>query len=420
MSKSLFRKEALDQLSSPDELDKIMQVTSPRAWLSLLAIAIIIASALVWSIYGKLPTKVRGKGIMIKTGGVYQVIANGSGQITEVTVKPGESVKSGQIIARINQPALTNKVNDLRVVIFKLEEEYERTKKYLVDNIKLTNNLDSEKKKSIEVNIITIDKEIKFSKEKINSQKSLYKEGLITKQSFISKQFELEKLINSASQLKHRLSEIKIQSKKTTQQKDNDLSSLKSKIETSKRQLADLIQQRHQASEVICRYTGTVIDVLRTEGRMVNPGTPVIRLELTGKQIQDLEVVFYVEPNSGKKISGGMVAQISPSTVKKEEFGVIIGHVVNVSEFPSTKEGMMDVLSNNSLVGSLSEKGAPIQIFASLMPSSSTSSGYKWSSPNGPPTKLSSGTMCDVSVTIKSEAPILLVIPTVKNWLGLN
>ena len=142
-------------------------------------------------------------------------------------------------------------------------------------------------------------------------------------------------------------------------------------------------------------------------------------MELTGKQIQDLEVVFFVDPNDGKKITGGMRTQISPSTVKKEEHGVIIGSVIDVSEFPSTSEGMMDVLSNEALVGKLSRSGAPIQVYADLTPSAKTVSGYKWSSPKGPPVKIKSGTMCEVSVTIKSEPPIMLVIPTVKKWLGL-
>ena len=68
---SLFRKAALDQLSSPDELDRALRVTSPRAWLALSALAGLVVMAIVWSIVGEIPTQVTGEGLLLRTGGVF-------------------------------------------------------------------------------------------------------------------------------------------------------------------------------------------------------------------------------------------------------------------------------------------------------------------------------------------------------------
>jgi HlyD family secretion protein len=45
MQKSLFRQEAMDKTLSPDELDRLMRVTSPRGWLALIALLALVAAA---------------------------------------------------------------------------------------------------------------------------------------------------------------------------------------------------------------------------------------------------------------------------------------------------------------------------------------------------------------------------------------
>jgi HlyD family secretion protein len=119
----------------------------------------------------------------------------------------------------------------------------------------------------------------------------------------------------------------------------------------------------------------------------------------------------------GKKVYPGMTAQISPFNVKREEYGFMLGMVTNVSEFPSTPQGMKKVLNNESLIKVLSQGAAPIEIYADLVPDPRTVSQYKWSSPKGPQTEIHSGTMCYVSITVREQAPITLVIPLLKRYL---
>ncbi|MEY4095680.1 MAG: hypothetical protein RLZZ53_2879, partial [Acidobacteriota bacterium] len=39
-SEKIFRKVALDRLASPEQLDLLMEVTSPRSWIALVAVAL--------------------------------------------------------------------------------------------------------------------------------------------------------------------------------------------------------------------------------------------------------------------------------------------------------------------------------------------------------------------------------------------
>ena len=50
---NLFRKKSLDRVSSPEQLNDYIRVTSPSVWLVLLAIVLLLAGILIWSTFGK-------------------------------------------------------------------------------------------------------------------------------------------------------------------------------------------------------------------------------------------------------------------------------------------------------------------------------------------------------------------------------
>jgi hypothetical protein len=61
----IYRKAALERLSSPEELDSLMQVTTPKGWLALLSLGGLMLIALSWGISGRIPTKVLGQGMIL-------------------------------------------------------------------------------------------------------------------------------------------------------------------------------------------------------------------------------------------------------------------------------------------------------------------------------------------------------------------
>ena len=105
-SASIFQQEALDRLHSPDELDKLFAPTTPVAWVALVAILLLVISALVWSIFGVMANKVNGTGLIIDSAGVVNVSHNASGRLAELKVSVGDHVRQGQIIAIVEQPAI--------------------------------------------------------------------------------------------------------------------------------------------------------------------------------------------------------------------------------------------------------------------------------------------------------------------------
>jgi len=78
-----------------------------------------------------------------------------------------------------------------------------------------------------------------------------------------------------------------------------------------------------------------------------------------------------------------------------------------------------DVMSNDILVEQLSSRGAPFVVEIALEPDESTASGFRWSSPRGPPIAVESGTSVEVRVVVDSHSPISLVLPVFRSALGL-
>ncbi|MCR5474430.1 MAG: hypothetical protein K6F28_04425 [Lachnospiraceae bacterium] len=48
----LFRKETLDKLQSPEQLDDYIKVTTPSMWMILTAVIILLAGIFIWAVFG--------------------------------------------------------------------------------------------------------------------------------------------------------------------------------------------------------------------------------------------------------------------------------------------------------------------------------------------------------------------------------
>lgn len=108
----LFRKSAIEKLSSPEQLDKAIVITPPSFWIALIGGILIIVVTLVWGIWGRIPVKVETAGIYMSGNGTADVYSEVSGVVTEVIVESGDYVKKGQIIAYVDSRELPKEQGD--------------------------------------------------------------------------------------------------------------------------------------------------------------------------------------------------------------------------------------------------------------------------------------------------------------------
>lgn len=113
MQSGIFRKDAIDRLSSPEQLDKLIKVTSPRYWVVLAAAGILIIFSIIWGITGDVVVRENVSGALVSSGGIYQITSQVDGKLTDIRVKPGDFVKKGDIVARVDQSELVDRITTL-------------------------------------------------------------------------------------------------------------------------------------------------------------------------------------------------------------------------------------------------------------------------------------------------------------------
>jgi HlyD family secretion protein len=92
----MFRERALESVSSPEQLDRLVRVTSPRTWLALGALLAVIAGALTWASTSTVPTTLSGTGFLLPEGGLRQVVAPNPGTLNGLRLAAGAHVVSGE------------------------------------------------------------------------------------------------------------------------------------------------------------------------------------------------------------------------------------------------------------------------------------------------------------------------------------
>ena len=93
----IFRKDAVDKISSPEQLTEYLRISTPGIWLFMIAILLIIFGLICWAAAGTIETVTEAKAVV--EDGRAQVIVTGqvNGEITEgmsVRIQQQESVVS--------------------------------------------------------------------------------------------------------------------------------------------------------------------------------------------------------------------------------------------------------------------------------------------------------------------------------------
>lgn len=299
----IFRESSLEKLSSPEQLDRVIKITSSRSWLILSAMVILTISLVLWGLLGEIPTQVNSDGILLSSGGIYSVQNVVSGIVSDVQIEQGDYVEAGDVLVRLDLAVYLREIDELKKDVGLMNTEALRNKI-------------------------------------VEKQKEYFKNSIVS-----------------------------------------------------------------------APTEGRVIEVLTKKGDAIQPGQVLIKLSRIGRGIRELEAVLYVPTEQGRNIAPGMEVRISPSIVKKEEFGQMVGQVISISQYTVSSNSMLNILGSQELVQKFTAAGPLLELHASLLPNEKTISGYQWSSKSGPPLKIQNGTICTGLVTTKNEKPITLVMP---------
>lgn len=413
----LYRREALERYGSADRVDRLLHITNSKSWLALLALAIALFAALSWAILGSVPVNVAGSGIIrFHVGGTRAVVARQAGTLAEVLVQPGARVEKGQVIALLSMEDVRQQANNSRVELAALRRERNALLDYYRGYMGEQERLLREQTARQRELVAGAEQRLKMQRDLVEGVARLRESGFAT---LIQDQAAREKLLSQTQdrdQAVIGLVKVNVDRQSLNGQRDREVRILSEKIVATEGELRRLSDLLRTGEKVRAPVSGWVVEFPAQLNSVVAAGTTVALIEYG--QFRPTAVI-YVPASEGKMVVNDMRVHVTPTTVRPEQYGSIVGQVESVGQYPATPSDMMRVLNNQTLVEAFSAAGPPLEVRVRLGVDAATASGFTWTSGTGAPTPVTSGTLALGRVAVQNDPPITLVIPYLKRFFGI-
>lgn len=382
---------------------------------------ILFAVCFAWLGFGQVETRVHGKCILLSGGGVLDVASAAEGRLAGLAIKAGDRVSKGQVVARLQRADFDQR---LARAESRLEDLLQRQREG-ADMISRSRVLGSSglagEQQGAESRLDTIGRRIEQARARLGAQEKLLADGLATRQSMLAAQASLESLLLEQAALKSRSRQLSFSGAEEQRGLKLDENKLVLQVREAEREVAALRRQQDDLMVVRSQYAGTVIEVKAQDGMAMASGSPVATIELEPNPASmrtPLVAVIFADAADGKLLRTGMAAEITPSNVKRQEFGFIRATLGEVSPFPVSRAGIGQLLRNPDVARELSGDKVMTMARAGLLAADS-GNGFAWSSAARNPPAVHSGAMCNADIVVRKQRPIAMVWPALKKVAGI-
>ncbi|MCK4934499.1 MAG: hypothetical protein KAR79_02825 [Simkaniaceae bacterium] len=367
-----------ERLSSQEEIHHMLTIEEPKNWLMIGAILTLILTLIIWSFVGRIPTEANGRSVTLSPDGVFLIRSNAPGMISEIYQNEGTFVEKNTPIAKIDSPAI-------RAAITGLE-----TTKHKIAKLKI---------------------ELGLLKHAYSINTGLFEQGLIAKMVLDDSQ---AKIIHQQISIEEAKSELATIASDLENLSPSHLAEtfVKKALLSPEDLPLNLPELEAKLSLITASSSGTILEVLVNLGDHIEKKESLIWMEYPRNPLE-LEY-FYSAVNAEMtgRIKQGMEVIIEPNIVNPQEYGAIRGIVKEIFPYPVSKEELTQTIGNKQIVEFLLGKSAAItNILINPLPNSHTVSGYEWTSKEGPPYKIPTGTLCKVKIIIDEQPPISYLVP---------
>lgn len=387
---SLFRKAALDKLASPERLDVLMQVTSPKGWIALLTIAVLLAGVVAWSVLGTLPERIEGQGMLTGEGGLRQIRSSGDGRLTQLNLAINQMVTPDQVVGEISAVTMDETVNSAQAdynAQLQAHQTALSAERIQVSNIQIQRD-------RAQANVTKAQANLAQRRENLTA-------GIGTANQVRAAEAEVDSYMKEVASYEQQIRTVNEQGRMRL----INLQRLQQQVSSTKATVA-------ARATISSTVTGKVVSVSKQVGDLVTAGELIAEVESGDSEAPTLEIVAFVSSQTGQRVRAGHPAQITVNGVPREEFGFLRGSVKSVSQYPESPASIARVMGD----GRISEASYRVVIDPTRDPATPT--GYAWSTGQGPNAQIAGGTGITVAVEVAQQAPISKVLPIIRGAVG--
>ena len=324
-------------------------------------------------------------------------------------------VSRGDVVAKIAQTEIEQRYRNAGEVLRERQREHADLTAKITRELAAKEDNFNKLEAGLNQVIKATDQRIEYLTMEVKNLEDLFAKGYTIRRSVEDRRRELTDAQQRKQDTQNEILKLRTQKTDLQTQRDREMQDSQFRLNEARRQMEQIGGELGQSTQVLSPIDGRVVEIKVSPGAVLSAGTPILGMEAEGIA---LEALVYIRADHGKSVKPGMEVRLEPSTVKREEFGTILGTVETISDFPITPQGMAAVLHNDTLVSRFTRDGAPYGAVVRLQPDENNPSGYRWAVGKGPPLRLSSGTLAKAEITTERKRPIDLVIPIFRRLTG--
>ena len=415
----LLGSESTQQVTSPENLDQVMVVTSARRWILLATAAFLLASAIAYGFLGRIPNLVSGQGMLLHGGDIVSIQNNVQGIVTEIHVRAGESVEKDQLVLTVHRPDLEDHVAEIQLQLDLANME--NTTLLAVENQQLERQekAHASQAASYQEMVTLTARNLENDETKLAHERELFEKKLVSEDDIFASESKVSATRGALIGQKQKIADLD----RNLFDLKNQIASKQAEREVNIKKLELSLEQAHShldhGSRVHTPFSGRLLEVDVLPGQQVSPASTLFKLERSPMEGSPLIGSFFVSADHATNLVPGLRTQVFPAGVDSDIHGYLIAEVVRVSDFPVSKQRVLNAVGDETVAAEVTHGlGVPYLVDLRFLQDRSTTSGYRWSSRKGPPVLMQPGTLCKAKYEVDSRRPISLLLSWVRDLLG--
>lgn len=252
----------------------------------------------------------------VKSNKEYQINIDFPAMVKEITIKDGDWVKKGNVLAELDMTELNNQISNLENRISAGEEVLDKTQQNTV---------------GVEAQIDQANRNIKNAEEDVNNYQILFNNGGISQEELNGYKMVLEQKNSELQVLNFQLEDIKRVNSSTYIQQSNEIITMKNELRTYKNKIN---KEYLKDGQLICHFENAVVKNLNVKEGSLLGEAGTIMMELV--DLDDVYVGAEVNEEFVKYLSKDKTARIVPTMNTEINLS---GKIVNISSTAVEKNG---------------------------------------------------------------------------------
>ena len=409
MSGVPFGSESGADLSSPEQLQEAIQITSPMSGLAVAALAFVVLAASIWSVFGTVRTRVRGDGVIAyENAQRVDIVSHTEGYLTALLVRRGDRVARGDVVARIENETIEQRHALAVLVEQEMRREIAALERERDADIEELTRFVERRRTSLIQGISSGEALVELLQERIRAEADAGRGDDLPalRQQALDATHDLERSRSDLAELDLMQSQARSEWRRLLQP-------ARQRLADRQAELARLAAAMENTLEVRAATDGEIVEILAGVGTFLHPNDGIYQMT---NRVSGLFANAFLSANEAELIEPGMPVQVSLSMLNRQEFGSLRGVVSGVSRFRLSADALMTLLGNRQLVERFSRSGAPLAVEIEL--SRRADGGYEWTTGRAAPFEVAPGMLVTASVVIREQRPITLVMPALRRVLG--